>query len=452
MIWLLSWLCMIPVVSCSFEEEYECEDNGMATLQLGVTAREEGDLNSRASGTEIGQNGEYMHHLCVLLVNSNDVLVEKFLPDLSAIPAAQEGNLKAWNSEPFSLAPGDYTVYAFANIDTYYNGFWGSLTGLQTGADIKPLNIDQIILDDPAGKLDFSNYFIPMSAKKTFTVTPATQSISVGLDRLVSKIRMSITGKPGVKVTALSFGGYADKVSLISGASLSGENYETLKGISLPEDASTIGTDGKLSIADFYVNASPEGHHFQVSASTDEIRGVTYKATTERNELPRNSIFPLTLQLNDYGLDLAARCWVSPIGSLPVEVIVSGFDDTYVVEVPEGCQFEFTINGIKEETGNVTVTGLSSTWDMPEGVSGIAFDGETTGVKVVRGHVTASAGKTFDLILSVTWQDGTASYNRAYTVRVVTKDLTEFPFKPQTRSAEFILDYLKPEILNLFIK
>ena len=290
-----------------------------------------------------------------------------------------------------------------------------------------------------------------MSAKQQVKVTASTKSISIGLDRLVSKIRMSITGKANTKVTALSFGGYADKITLFSDKTLEGEAYSTTKTITVPEGGWSLDNDGKLTIPDFYVNSSPADHKFNVSVTTDEMNGITYEATTARGELPRNSIFPLTLQLNDYGLDLKAQCWVSPIGSFPVVVNV-GFDqDTYEITVPEGCQFEFTVNGINGATDGVT--DLACTWNMPDGVSGIAFDGETTGVTTVKGHVTASAGKTVDLSLLVTWQYNGATYKRTYTVKLTTDDLTSYPlYIKQTRASEFGLDYLRHEMLNMFKK
>lgn len=450
--WLLPWLCAVPLASCSFDDDIVESREGPATMQLSITAREEGDLNTRAGSVEIGQDHEYMHNLLVLFIQDGKV-VKKFLPDLRYNEAAQEGNLKEWVSGDFTLDPGTYTVYAFANIDTYYDNLWGSLTGLQSGASLTTLNvdIDNIVLEDPAAKLNFDERkFIPMSAKQTVVVTATTKSISIGLDRLVSKIRMSITGKANTKVTALSFGGYADKITLFSDKALEGETYTTTKTINIPEDGWSLDNDGKFTIPDFYVNSSPVGHPFNVRVTTDEMSGVTYEATTARGELPRNSIFPLTLQLNDYGLDLAAQCWVSPIGSLPVEVLVTGFDNTYQIVVPEGCQFEFTVNGINGATAGVT--DLSCTWNMPDGVSGIAFDGETTGVTTVKGHVTASAGKTFDLSLLVTWKDNGATYNRTYTVKVLTDDITNFPFKSKTRTPEFGLDYLRHEMLNMFKK
>lgn len=459
MLWLLPWLCAVPLASCSFDDDIDQGGDGTATLQLSITAREEGDLNTRAD--EVGTNGEYMHNLCVLIVDGTNVVTKKLLPntddEFAGNTAAQQGNLKSWVSDPFTLPEGTYTVYAFANIDTYYDNLWGSLTGLQSGASLTTLNvdIDNIVLDDPAAKLNFAEgKFIPMSAKQQVVVTAATKSISIGLDRLVSKIRMSISGKANTKVTALSFGGYADKITLFSEKPLEGEAYTTTKNITVPGDgtlkADGTGTTGTLVIPDFYVNSSPADHKFNVSVTTDEMNGITYEATTARGELPRNSIFPLTLQLNDYGLDLAAQCWVSPIGSLPVEVSVGFTQDTYEITVPEGCQFEFTVNGINGATAGVT--DLSCTWNMPDGVSGIAFDGETTGVTTVKGHVTASAGKTFDLSLLVTWQDNGATYNRTYTVKVVTDDITNFPFKSKTRKPEFGLDYLRHEMLNMFKK
>lgn len=459
MLWLLPWLCAVPLASCSFDDDIDQGGDGTATLQLSITAREEGDLNTRAD--EVGTNGEYMHNLCVLIVDGTNVVTKKLLPntddEFAGNTAAQQGNLKSWVSDPFTLPEGTYTVYAFANIDTYYDNLWGSLTGLQSGASLTTLNvdIDNIVLDDPAAKLNFAERkFIPMSAKQQVVVTAATKSISIGLDRLVSKIRMSISGKANTKVTALSFGGYADKITLFSDKTLEGATYTTTKIITIPGDgtlkADGTGTTGTLVIPDFYVNSSPADHKFNVSVTTDEMNGITYEATTARDELPRNSIFPLTLQLNDYGLDLAAQCWVSPIGSLPVEVSVGFTQDTYEITVPEGCQFEFTVNGINGATAGVT--DLSCTWNMPDGVSGIAFDGATTGVTTVKGHVTASAGKTFDLSLLVTWKDNGATYNRTYTVKVFTDDITNFPFKSKTRTPEFGLDYLRHEMLNMFKK
>lgn len=441
---LLCGLCAVLLVSCK-GEEYDPTPIPVS-LQLQVTARAEGDLNTKAGGVEVGTNSEYMHNLCVLIVQ-DQVVVKKFLPDFTGNAAAQSGNLRSWFSDAFILETGNYTVYAFANINSKYSTAWSGITGIGEGETMPA--VDEIVLDNPIGVLDFSECFIPMSAQENVTVTPSTRALSIGLDRLLSKIRLAVTGKTGTQVTALSFGGYADRIPLFPDGALQGETYENTREIPVPGDGNL--TDGSLVFPDFYVNSSPQGHPFTVNIKTMETNGVVHDATavTRRDALPRNSIYPLTLQLNEYDLDLQAQCWVSPIGHLPVEVAVSFRPDTYEIEVPEGCQFAFTVAGI---TGGGRVEALSGTWNILAPVAGIDFDGETSGVQTVRGHVTAAAGKTFELGLLVTWRDGSASYSRNYTVILKTKDLTAYPLYSPKRRSGVAPEQLCHEMLNVFIK
>lgn len=454
MFWLLPWLCAVPLASCSFDDDIDTgDDNAPATLQLSITAREEGDLNTRV-GTEVGQDNEYMHNLLVLFIQNGKV-VKKFLPDLRYDEAAKVGNLKTWESEKFTLAPGTYTVYAFANIDTYYDEHWGSLTGLEENAQIQEgVDIDNIVLEDnPASKLDLITYFIPMSAKEDVTVTSDTRKVSIGLDRLVSKIRMSITGKPDTKVTALSFGGYADKIGLFSDTQVNDMQYTCQHIVLNGEESQSIqlSDGGTYQFADFYVNSSPGNSGYTVTLETDEKNGTTYTATTKRTVLPRNSIYPLSLNLTGYDVTLDLHCWVSPIGNVPVEVKLSPNPDYYTCTIPEGSQFEFTV-GVTL-SGTTAIKNLKSAWTFDkESVTGLAFDNYTEGDTTVKGHVTASAGKTFNLTFDVTWTADGNNFERRYNVIITTDDITNFPFKSKTRTPEFGLDYLRHEMLNMFKK
>ena len=454
MLWLLPWLCAVPLASCSFDDDIDTgDDNAPAILQLSITAREEGDLNTR-EGTEVGQNSEYMHNLLVLFIQNGKV-VKKFLPDLRYDEAAKVGNLKTWESEKFTLAPGTYTVYAFANIDTYYDEHWGSLTGLEENAQIQEgVDIDNIVLEDnPASKLDLITYFIPMSAKEDVTVTSDTRKVSIGLDRLVSKIRMSITGKPDTKVTALSFGGYADKIGLFSDTQVNDMQYTCQHIVLNGEESQSIqlSDGGTYQFADFYVNSSPGNSGYTVTLETDEKNGTTYTATTKRTVLPRNSIYPLSLNLTGYDVTLDLHCWVSPIGNVPVEVKLSPNPDYYTCTIPEGSQFEFTV-GVTL-SGTTAIENLKSAWTFDkESVTGLAFDNYTEGDTTVKGHVTASAGKTFNLTFDVTWTADGNNFERRYNVIITTDDITNFPFKSKTRTPEFGLDYLRHEMLNMFKK
>lgn len=460
MSWLLPWLCAVPLASCSFDDDIVESCERPATMQLSITAREEGDLNTRVDDYEIGQDHEYMHNLLVLFIQEGKV-VKKFRPDLRGNSAAQQGNLRVWTSEEFTLDPGTYTVYAFANIDTYYDGLWGSLTGLGDGDNLSDLNvdIDNIVLEDPAAKLNFAEgEFIPMSAKEQVKVTASTKSISIGLDRLVSKIRMSIMGNPGTKITALSFGGYADKIGLFSDTQVDGINYD--KEYSVVEEGESpvpLNDDGTYQFADFYVNSSPANSGYKVTLNTDEKNGTTYTATTTRKVLPRNSIFPLVLNLTGYEVSLDLHCWVSPIGNVPVEVGLSPDPDYYTCTIPEGCQFKFTVGVTPASSGTPAVTDLKGAWTFDETkITGLFFDNYTEGDTTVKGHVTASAGETFNLTFDVTWTPaGGNPTTRRYNVEITTGDIADFPFKPSqinTRASEFTLDYLGPEMLNMFIK
>lgn len=455
MLWLLPWLCAVPLASCSFDDDIDTgDDNAPAMLQLSITAREEGDLNTR-EGTEVGQNSEYMHNLLVLFIQ-DDKVVKKFLPDLSNDEAAKVGNLKTWTSESFTLTPGTYTVYAFANIDSYFSTAWSSLTGLGDGKSLteKGIDIDNIVLEDnPASKLDLLTYFIPMSAKEEVTVTRSTRNISIGLDRLVTKIRMSITGKPNTKVTALSFGGYADKIGLFSDTQVNDMQYTCQHIVLNGEESQSIqlSDGGTYQFADFYVNSSPGNSGYTVTLETDEKNGTTYTATTKRTVLPRNSIYPLSLNLTGYDVTLDLHCWVSPIGNVPVEVKLSPNPDYYTCTIPEGSQFEFTV-GVTP-SGTTAIENLKSAWTFDkESVTGLAFDNYTEGDTTVKGHVTASAGKTFNLTFDVTWTADRNNFERRYNVIITTDDITNFPFKSKTRTPEFGLDYLRHEMLNMFKK
>ena len=441
---LYLWPCLCVVLAASCMEEEQCDTCSKypVKVQLNITAEEEHSLNTRA--TEVGQTHEYINTLCVLLVKDGKV-VKKLLPDLKDNAAATTGDLKNYTSELFELESGDYTVYAFANMYNTYLAEWSTISSLDKGDGVSADYFSNMVLKNPADTLDFTRYFIPMSAKQVVTVDASTRSISIGLDRLVSKIRINVTPNT-VGVKSLTFGGCADGVKLFADGTASSIAYGGKKTMNFANAESTL--------ADFYVNATEEDNHpFSVELTTNEYSGTTYNATTKRGILPRNSIFPLTLQLNQYGLDLKAQCWVSPIGSLPVEVTVGFQPDTYEVDVPEGCQFAFTVNSVKKTDGSGNVTNVSSVWTIPDSITGIAFDGATSGVKTVKGHVTAAAGRDFELKAQVSWTDASGTYNRIYTIILHTKDLTEFPLTTTGKqNSSSRIQYLSPEMLNLFIK
>lgn len=463
---LHSALVGLPMLlaGCSAMDTDLPADEGMARLTIGITARDEGDLNTRAAANPVGQQegraGEYISRLYVFIVDQSGKLVWKSLaPELVTDVQAMNGNVRSWTSGIVEIPSGTYTVYAFANLDSYYSTFWASLTGWEVGTTISQLpdgvtSIDDIVLtDDPASKIDLKDYFIPMSAKENVTVTPATTSISIGLDRLVSKVTINVLGTPGTTINGIIFGGYADRIGLFEDTQVDGVQYNASTtnsaSFGLAEGADVSAAAGPY----FYVNSSAlcnEGYN--VTLTTDEMGGTTYQATTKLSELPRNSVFPLILQLDNFALDFTARCWLSPIGAEPTPVIVRlESEDTYSLRLPESSQFELTLNGVN--TNNTGATNVSCTWSFDKNtVSGLDFEGYQPGSStVVKGHVTASAGQEFPLTCEASWTIDGTQYHRTYTVNVITDDIFNFDFDTSSNAAQnrFGLLWLNTEMLNM---
>ena len=452
---LLPWLGLAALTGCSMDDDLGDCTSGTSALQVTVSAQQEGDLNARA--TEGGQDGEFMHDLCVLFVQDNVVKL-KLQPNLSSDASAQEGNLQAWTSgEQNGLEAGTYTVYAFANISDHYDN-WSE--GGTLSEDDLPENI---VIEDPAGNLDFENgKFIPMSAKEEITITAATRSVSIGLDRLVAKVRMTVstTSQDPVTVKNVTFSGYADKVSLIEDASISSTPLRDKK-YEYTEEFQISASQDK-AIQDFYVNETRQGDPFTISVTTDENQGVTYLATTKLDNLPRNSIYPLTLNLNQSELDITAEVYLVPIGAAVEDCKVEpveGQQDTYRLRIPAGGLFKMQLNirnGITYDAG-----GCSWENDPANKYIALTTSGNTEagGVPSVTGTTVwgySSASNIYDeypIYLTAKWTDGTNNFTRKYTILIATEDMFNFDYVETNTNANMASPlYLNKEYLNMFIK
>lgn len=450
---LLPWLGLAALTGCSMDDDLGDCMSGTSALQVTVSARQEGDLNARA--TEGGQDGEFMHDLCVLFVQGNTVKL-KLQPDLSGDASAREGNLQAWTSgEQKGLEAGTYTVYAFANISDHY-AKWSEGTTLS--GDALPENI---VIEDPAGNLDFENgKFIPMAAKEEISITAATRSVSIGLNRLVAKVRMTVgtTSQDPVTVKNVTFSGYADKVSLIKDASLSSNRD---RSYAYTHDVQ-ISNGNPENIPDFYVNETRQGDPFTISVTTTENQGVTYLATTKLDNLPRNSIYPLTLNLNQSELDITAEVYLVAIGAAVEDCKVEpveGQQDTYRLRIPAGGLFKMQLNN----TSGITYDAGGCSWENDPANKYIALttsgNTEAGGVPSVTGTTVwgySSASNIYDeypIYLTAKWTDGTNNFTRKYTILIATEDMLNFDYVETNTNANMASPlYLNKEYLNMFIK
>ena len=451
---LLPWLGLAALTGCSMDDDLGDCTSGTSALQVTVSAQQEGDLNARA--TEGGQDGEFMHDLCVLFVQDNVVKL-MLRPNLSSDASAQEGNLQAWTSgEQNGLEAGTYTVYAFANISDYYDKWskGGTLSG-----DALP---ESIVIEDPAGELNSgTRQYIPMAAKETVEITAATRSVSIGLDRLVAKVRMKVgtTSQEDVTVKNVTFSGYADKVSLIKDADMTPPDRDL--SYSYETENLTINNSKSKNIPDFYVNETRPGAPFSISVTTTENQGVTYLATTKLDNLPRNSIYPLTLNLNQSELNITAEVYLVPIGAAVEDCKVEpveGQQDTYRLRIPAGGLFKMQLNN---RNGITYANGCSWENDPANKYIALTTSGNTEagGVPSVTGTTVwgySSASNIYDeypIYLTAKWTDGTNNFTRKYTILIATEDMFNFDYVETNTNANMASPlYLNKEYLNMFIK
>lgn len=465
--------CASLMSSCSDDDDGGTYDNGPVTVRLNVSAAQIGDLNgTRAEGDIVpADEHEFINTLKVYIVNDAKQIVQDLSPDLSSNILAKTGDLEEWHSDPITIASGTYTVYAFANVDGY-DGEFGTESGQRAITQMTMtefLNdcfaIDQQVRDgdlaeyriyNPAENLDFANgMYIPMSAKKTITVTPNTSDISIGLDRLVSKVRITVPDNQYVSTNStITFSGYSENVPLL-GADNGGYGDAQLYGGTTTTDEipfTQVGED-----VSFYVNETPGGNPFTVTLNTGKSGNgdvSAYVAKTKRTDIPRNSIYPLSLTFPDFTPQFEWQSWEAAIGSVPVEVVVE--ENNYIVKIASGNTFKFTVNGVNGTNSQLQ----SATWahgDVTNQITDIQI-----GNNAISGAISAGvpAGTQIPLTVTVNWtadytdatgSTGTRNFTRTYNVTIETIDIWDTEYKPYTRGS-WRAYRLTPEVLNMFIK
>lgn len=460
--------CVAMLSSCSLDDDAECPaPNAPATLRISVSAGEPGDLNGTRAGDDVNADEhEFMHTLYLYIVNEDGVVNKAFVNPVADDDLAKTGNLTNWASEKFTLAPGTYTVYAFSNIDEYEGETDNtSDTGLefittcfnegyqtQNGGDV-----EEFRLLDPASEIDFDGgMYIPMSAKKTITVTPNTSDISIGLDRLVSKVKITVPEDNQYISTnsTITFSGYSENVPLL-GADGGYGSAELYGGRTATTDEVQFNQAGEE--VSFYVNETYAGDPFTVTLSTGKSGNgdvSAYVAKTKRTDIPRNSIYPLSLTFPDFTPQFEWQSWEAAIGSVPVEVVAE--ENNYIVKIASGNTFKFTVNGVDGTNSQLQ----SATWahgDVTNQITDLQI-----GNNAISGAISAGVpvGTQIPLTVTVNWTanytDATGStetrnFTRTYNVTIETIDIWDTEYKSYTRGL-WRTYRLTPEVLNMFIK
>lgn len=468
--------------SCYNDDAEECPPNGNpVTVRLNVSAAQIGDLNgTRAEGDVVqADKSEFINTLNVYIVNDAGQMIEDLSPNLSTDILAQTGDLEEWHSGPQTLAPGTYTVYAFANIEKYVGETNNEeeLTGkkmleqcFSDGGTLDATMLNEYRLKDPAASINFTNgMYIPMSGvSEKLTITGSgdlnnsgTGDFTVYLDRLVSKVNMTVSGLHETvnENTTVTFSNYSQKVPLMAASSTSthGERTAATPDMSLLDDDVTHTDDGyHLS---FYVNETPEGDEgFTVTLNTGDTSsgGISeYMAVTNCTEIPRNRVYPLSLTFPTYSPEFEWQSWVAPIGAYE-PVVAEPDKNTYTVDIAAGAKFEFAVVRM---SGGTLVNAL---WDVPE-TSAVLMPYMNISNNTLSAALMADdrlIGTQFPLSVTVTWTDnvgdiGQRTMTRTYNVIINVIDPMDVEFKTQsnangTRNRASGSYWLNCEYLNMF--
>ncbi|MBM6674589.1 hypothetical protein [Marseilla massiliensis] len=489
----LPLVCAFALSSCYNDEDGDCPGgNEPVEVRLNVSAQQIGDLNgTRAGGDGLADEHEFMHSLRVYIVNEAGSVMQSFERNPAALEAystaASTGDLTNWSSESFELAPGEYTVYAFANFEGH-QGFAGGVAQpadnfINTcfeGSTVNTIALNGFTVADPAGKIKFVSdgsgevVYIPMSASQRITVTANTHDISIGLVRLVGKVQLTVSpdnAEIGQDAT-VTFSGYSQNVPLMESdqTGATGGNayiYNTDRSLYGKRDASTgeiplTGYDPNAGTTySFYVNETPtpnveagEGG-FTVTLNTgktdnDNTGGVmSYESRTSRTDIPRNHVYQLTLRFDNYDLQLNAKAGIRGIGGY-LAYVVAVDETTYVVSITYGTWLSI-------EAALANIDGTSSfTWRAddynPDGMDDYAATGNS--VDIMFSGSASIMTNTYTFYLDASWTDGGNTYNRTYTVIVsvdrdyndVIDEVIENMGINSTRSSSAVLPY---EWLNM---
>ncbi len=400
-------LCLLAASCLSDDYDTETASAGAPSIRLYITANGMGDLNATRTDytrgetrytpstetgeTEAGEDGEFINSLCVFVVNSSNEIEYKFLATTSSpsgfgsdASAAGSGNLLAHSINLInsstggfisSITTGKKTIYAFANwetLDTTKDDIDGTTegnrtlvndiidpdNGLDVGDELSSEDL-QLWIYDPASKINLDTekgtlYYIPMSGMTTATISEdlnySSQLISVGLDRLVGKVRLSVLPETTpddtdqskenakgtitetradaytcVEISKLKFSNGADKVALFSDNTPSGTiNYtKVYKGSDMKKlnenlwSSNTCTIDNETTpvakdIAEFYINetvlpsgSTPNGFDVALFTTRDGEGGYNYYSTgvSQETSVLRNEIYPLLLTLDVVTVD-----------------------------------------------------------------------------------------------------------------------------------------------------
>lgn len=230
-----------------------------------------------------------------------------------------------------NLTAGQYTIYAFANIDR--NDFADNIVLNQQMPDLS-----NVIWNKEIGAI---GALVPMTGKKTVKVTQ-NSSVEIEVVRLWAKLRFRFTSNASQPVTV-------SKISMLPALTEAVKllpDYQSLKQSPvLPEGTVckllerptklTISNDGGSVDETFYLfestaEAHPTGHYplsfdLDIGGTTRTVSALAYQLAY----INRNDFITIPVLITDWKLQLDVRFY-PPIGGYPAVIVDNKGDESYV--------------------------------------------------------------------------------------------------------------------------
>lgn len=262
---------------------------------------------------------------------------------------------QATTSSSIELLPGAKKVYAFANCRG--NGF--SDLGLATSSGdwtAVPDAVTNNTAFNVIPEITAANGF-PMSAFTSWKVTESSEApYTVQLVRMAARMEITIEDERGSttkKISSLTIKDFLRaNTSLFRTAT--GKDAPTA-GTPAPSDWKWVQPSGSTdapSIAPFYLHEIIETTSaFGVSMQIEDE--INPRTTTLSQLIPRNRVYPLTIHLTDYSLNITGTYELAAIGTIAVS---KNIGNGYTIELPEGCSnvkidIQLKENGTEKKSG-----------------------------------------------------------------------------------------------------
>lgn len=384
-VWLLLSACV----------KEEMEGGGVpagerVALALQIAVDEGNGLLPQTKADAYLEKGELINSLTAFIVDEYGY-IETVVP--FSFTDAQKGlmatgDLDGCVSDKFLIYPGSYTIYAFANCDkliemaevlTMKNGrltaYLPETITWNGGADFQP---------------GATTGFIPMSGTKGFTVSNQGGTVTVSLERLLSKIQLSFRNSTDqeVMVNSWKLDGFNTKINLFKQNAIQamvnawpiGQTYSP---------ALSVTSKATVNVAEptwFYVSESKSAGGFAMTLNASKTGGQDKTESTSRKELPRNSVWPIEILFSDYYLTLAVQGENPPIGGYPALTTQESLTNSLTCAIIGGGPFTLTPT-LKATASEKTVPAV--TWSIGT-VSNSLVTGLTVSENTIVGRMAGS--------------------------------------------------------------